>query len=61
MSLFFIALDKKEETQIKETINICTEYCYLIRMNQLKEKIKSVIGLNYYFRIKLKTQKYHVL
>jgi len=42
MTLFFIAYDKNEENAIKEIINICTEYCYLIRMNQFKEKVKSV-------------------
>ena len=42
MVLFFIASDKNEESKIKDIINICTEYCYLIRMNQIKEKIKSV-------------------
>jgi len=41
MALFFIAADKNEENSIRETLNICTEYCYLIRMNQLKEKVKS--------------------
>ncbi len=42
MCLFFIATDKNEENSIREIINICTEYCYLIRMNQYKEKVKSV-------------------
>ena len=41
MALFFVAADKAEETTIKEILNICTEYTYLIRMNQLKEKVKS--------------------
>jgi hypothetical protein len=42
MALFFIAANQQEETTIREIINTCTEYSYLIRMNQLKEKVKSV-------------------
>jgi len=41
MCLFFIAIDKTEENQIKEVLNICAEYSYLIRMNKFRDQFKS--------------------
>lgn len=39
--IFFIAPDKQSEDTVKEIINICTEYIYLMRLYLISEENKA--------------------
>ena len=39
--IFFIAPDKQSEETVKEIVNICTEYIYLMRLYLLSEEKKN--------------------